>query len=1612
MESLLHFLLRCALSVTTIGLFVITTIVIDKSILSTIYFVLLAAFVHTAQVSYSFIWEHAYEAYSILGVFNIFYLLIYIIDCAYENNATKMLLRSNLVDVFNYAYAKDDPISQRVVHISLILAFSASIFGYIFIHHYPIAFKVSLPFIIRRRKQQCGRFLLISAHRTIDVICALLFASSAAEHVSPLSVPQMVCAILLCYEIEESKKTICYFTMGLYIPLITVIKLSFFVYKGPIRDLDICENVNADKWMYWFGLVSDGNSLYVSVCCLMGIHFRSFVEHLYLKYTDRHRGCDNLLPFPSVDYKNANSATINLIAFYINYGYYKFGFEIYNVFWLASIVTSVNIISLISLALLMTTVVMERSRIRRIFLFFVFFHIGVFAYEFIAHIGTPPSHCFRTFIAPEYAPYLALPNIARSKFDGTLLLYFLNVVLSLMQYQLFKIESANDENYGGGSNDGVFEQKDDNAEVTRTNPIPNFYSQDARLFLDAVKQCVFSYYHWLVLLLIFSNGIRMTSPVFLSIGHIIFAFLNFWRGTDLYLSSLKIFRRKWRVITLYLLGSLFLQIFALIMRAVLDEFIVSKSSNKRAVAVCRMLHVYFKRPDEYVIDGIEPYANVDVRAYSFDVIVFAALLLHLRMIVSWHFQHTVIDFRADRIICYRGQVLHDQLLLKAMTFAQQKDRFRVGELKRRTAIAGKMELPFGRFQVQSIRGWNKVIFDASEEAYAADCQTCRKRQSNSESERIESIVSAVVTNEDSGDSGPPQERKRKKKPYVTVSELVAKTALWLGRMSLDYRYIRFVLDNEKKLLAERLPKDMGTSIFESSINVRGLNLGKEVCLVNHAHDIVKYMDEVHRRWLRLPILWRLLSAFSSVVLSNTAFLCYCAIIVLHAQAACLLTLPLPLIIFFWAALSSRPSYSVWIIIIFYVQVIIVVMMNFKYSFLPWTCNRGLHCADWNMRRAGRFVGIADEPISVILFCLLVFALFTHRYSMRRNGSWWGCYARLLQPEQKDKRCWLVSMMQEMFNPRCPLPSDYYPWMVVSHFVAIAVLILRFSDFDTAKRNVFSFDGDLKLPDYFVVFFMVSICELIFDRILYLRKAAKLKFVYLIIETLFTHAFVIVVLVIRQNDPTEVLRHSNVGLFFWYLARCVHILASAFQIRDGYPQYMSGRSMRSNNPISWLLYVVCFFAVPLFEICVIIDWTFTDTSLPLFNFYTLETIDFYLYFINGMRKFELFYAKKRGEKTAAFTKAMLGGGIILGFLFILVCLLMFISENAFVAIYLPKEMDFSLRLADHPILYQSHLQELPTISETEFEKLKSFFSDDVRATALLEGCGERSMLDVRMPKESALWYVHPHWEDDLKRLLRDESKSIKLKARLTLKRMHLREQSESFLQKSDTQTIEHTGEWDMRMSHKMRRRFAEVLDSRNCNASFTMNITDIMPPLLMVPTEGNIRIPFPVTRRRHTYERLYFLYETRLVVTSDCISSIPGQFVAHTISMVRTVLDSTGKPREENLEPRFVFFVAKVSSALTKKVLKSSVSSLVVLIVMVFLLSSKMRDVLMTKPFALPFNEIGDPSRLIQLCDDIFCARQARLFDLEHDLFGKLIYIIRSSEALIHYTVYNMKNLRK
>ncbi|MFH4984729.1 hypothetical protein AB6A40_011438 [Gnathostoma spinigerum] len=171
----------------------------------------------------------------------------------------------------------------------------------------------------------------------------------------------------------------------------------------------------------------------------------------------------------------------------------------------------------------------------------------------------------------------------------------------------------------------------------------------------------------------------------------------------------------------------------------------------------------------------------------------------------------------------------------------------------------------------------------------------------------------------------------------------------------------------------------------------------------------------------------------------------------------------------------------------------------------------------------------------------------------------------------------------------------------------------------------------------------------------------------------------------------VFRRINFGLFAWYLARCWHMIGSAFQIRHGYPQFTVGRALKKSNPISWCIYMAFFLAPPLFEISVLIDWTFSETSLGLFDFYNVEVIDYRLYLIYGIRKLEVFYARDRGSKVHPVAKALLGGGILFGICSVVVMALTLLSETTYGSTYKPRKMDVSIRFENMPASFRCFSQ---------------------------------------------------------------------------------------------------------------------------------------------------------------------------------------------------------------------------------------------------------------------------------------------------------------------------------
>ncbi|CAG9531681.1 unnamed protein product [Cercopithifilaria johnstoni] len=901
-----------------------------------------------------------------------------------------------------------------------------------------------------------------------------------------------------------------------------------------------------------------------------------------------------------------------------------------------------------------------------------------------------------------------------------------------------------------------------------------------------------------------------------------------------------------------------------------------------------------------------------------------------------------------------------------MTYHQRQDHRRLTKIKRSIGAMEKLNLPFGEWSVSETKNgrddWTK-------------------------------------------------ENKKTQTSYITISALLSTCALWLARKTLSYRYIRFVINEEKRLLLEKLPKELSLTSQNSLAKLEKCNLGNEICLVTNSRDIVKYMNEVHNRWLRLPLFWRLMNAFGAFLICNTAVLCYLVIIVAHGQAACLLTFPLTILVFFWGAITEQRRRLLWTIAIFYVETMIIVSVCFKYTSLPWLCKEWMKCGKWSMAMIGRFIGIAGEPISVVIFCLLVLVLFTHRHNMRRNGFWYASSTELLQNED-HKKCCLWSVLLDILRLRQRAPSNYYPWMILSDLLALITMIINFSDFDLARRDAFTLleSKSSLLPDTFVYYFMISLGMIILDRIIYLKRAIRVKFVYLVVEVIGIHVYIVTILLISPEIDEN--RQMAVGLFIWYLARGIHMLSSAFQVRDGYPKFIVGDVMMKSNPISWALYVGYFYTVPVFEIATILDWTFTSTTLTLLDFYILKTINYYLYFIKGMRKLEAFYPRKRAELTSIPVKIFLGGGILIAIFVILVMLILFISENMFVGIFLPIQMVFTLRISQQPILYECHLEDLPLISDQEYNHLIKYFAFDIYAQNFIKSLGAETIVKATLPFRSMVHYVHPGWKLQLIQLANRSIDGLKLKSRIYLRRMRVKEQTDNLLKKTDTTPLETAREWEMEIEQHELQQVIDVLKSTNCSDIFEMDISEIIRPLITVPN-GDLMYENPTIgeeqfSHRFAYFNYSFKYMTKLLFKPDCTTE-EGVSIPDIVTLEQYGISHDGSIIGKAEAPKFLFFVSKVSSSYLR-LLNISTPSLIMTFAMVYLLSFKLRDILMTKPFELTFRELGDPCRLIRLCTSISIAREAKLYDLEHDLYGKLIYILRSSEALIRYTQYKMKNI--
>ncbi|XP_006609654.1 piezo-type mechanosensitive ion channel component [Apis dorsata] len=271
---------------------------------------------------------------------------------------------------------------------------------------------------------------------------------------------------------------------------------------------------------------------------------------------------------------------------------------------------------------------------------------------------------------------------------------------------------------------------------------------------------------------------------------------------------------------------------------------------------------------------------------------------------------------------------------------------------------------------------------------------------------------------------------------VMINSTFISMTRYLNRFSRDYRYIRKVLTKEKKLLKAKPDLHMGMRlginqmwqpmtlvvlrlstngnteeihdagegpsqprpqeqrksstltvsyirILASSLE-RGLDISSSSTLFSEISPVQHDDDGGELSEADQPPIIQLLASIWFAILSHSSLFCYFMVFLHQIKNASVLSIPLPLMVFFWGSLTiPRPSKTFWITLIAYTEAIVIVKCIFQLEVLPW--NRDP--APNNPLFTPRIMGVERKFNYALWDLLLLLVVFFHRFMLKSLGQW-------------------------------------------------------------------------------------------------------------------------------------------------------------------------------------------------------------------------------------------------------------------------------------------------------------------------------------------------------------------------------------------------------------------------------------------------------------------------------------------------------------------------------------------------------------------------------------------------------------------------------------------------
>ncbi|XP_013104296.2 piezo-type mechanosensitive ion channel component isoform X3 [Stomoxys calcitrans] len=555
---------------------------------------------------------------------------------------------------------------------------------------------------LRRFRQKAEKFLkhfkgvfwsILELH-WIKVVYITAFACAVSE-VSLLHVP----FIVLCVIGVISNVRMRIFFSRVISLVVTLIVLSKMIYQIAYLDHTkynaICVENGQSKVVgnnaEWFGLFKANSETglmgllkkYIIYMVVATLHAVISLRQYQMR---RLKGTQNdplpKVPFPEVTREDAEKKLESMIKYLLNYGFYKFGYEICMIALVSTITYRQDIVAVAYAVWLVLLLIFKRKKIAHFWGVFQIFILISIIVQYIILVQLPPTMCTKYIwegspFSESIQRWAMLPG--HLKYDHTKKLIFDFILLLLVnrQKRVFSIENI--PNFPGGSNQSVVKDIANLGKVEFVNPTHDFLSH-MRNYLDIFKHAILCGFYWVTLAVVFLAGTSIAD--FLALGYLIGAFLFLWEGSDYYLRPIKSIINRWKILIAYNVANIVVKTCLQMAGCMFMDTLVTKC--------CWLVHILgincaSNGPPPADIDDNDggcPATTVQV-VLLWDSICFAFLIFQLRIFKSHYFCHIITDTRANNILASRGGEIIEHLRQKQIEKRQEYEEEVLHKIKRK-----------------------------------------------------------------------------------------------------------------------------------------------------------------------------------------------------------------------------------------------------------------------------------------------------------------------------------------------------------------------------------------------------------------------------------------------------------------------------------------------------------------------------------------------------------------------------------------------------------------------------------------------------------------------------------------------------------------------------------------------------------------------------------------------------------------------------------------------------------------------------------------------------------------------------------------------------------------